>query len=209
MNKKYEYFVNLETYTDNYEDNEANDNDDDYSSWSSTTSFDINGVDFSKGKIEAELVLSSYEFQSGETAYLVFIGWGHGDSFGHAENGGWEAIHLFKDLDLAKMLKMQIQYDCLKSDGMSSTFDYMIDDNSFVSLSTGAWKDYFGGIDTLYVCEVRVGEIYCSIISNDTSVLTDKTSFQNEFLALSEKIKLERFMPSQLDNSKVGKTLKL
>lgn len=207
MNKKYEYFVNLETYTESYEDNEAND--DDYPNWSSTTSFDINGVDFSKLKIDTESVVSSYEFQSGETAYLVFIGWGHGDSFGHAENGGWQALHLFKDLDLAKMLKMQILYDYSKGDIIDSTFDYMVDDNSFISLSTSAWKDYFGGIDTLYVCEVRVGEKYCSIISQNTDIHTDRASFHQEFLALSEKIKLERFMPTQLDNSKLGKTLKL
>lgn len=154
-----------------------------YAQWSATTTLDIKSV----GIEGDETVVASEEFAPGETGYMVFIGWGSGDSFGRATNATLEAIHLFKSKTLAEILFWKIHVDAgVEVDYMKeSPVHYTLDNGATLELYTSPWKGYFEHIDTLYIVECRLGENYARILQDETP---------NKYMAESAEDKIKELL---------------
>lgn len=203
MTQLYEYHIDMSCHTDtNYQEGDA---EYDYS-WSSDTSIIIHGVNLLDSKKTNSTVISTQVFEEGDRAYMVFVAWGSGDSFGHSTNTDHTAVHLFKDKTLAELLIAQIKYDYITNGDnyhyQSSFIEYLADDNSMHKLPTYAWKGYFESIDTLLLSEVIIDKKLCENTIHTIPHESEKKEFQEEFLILSEKVKIERFLNRVENNSK-------
>lgn len=210
MTQLYEYKLDMHTHTNSYREEGTGNYD---NSWSDDTSIDIFGVLSLNNKRNdlSQTVVSTQKFERGDKAYMVFIAWGTGDSFGHSSNSDYIAVHLFKDKTLAELLIAQIKYDYItqanKYDYENSFIEYLTDDNSMHKLPTYAWKGYFESIDTLLLSEVIVGQKNaCNNIPHSVPYHEEeKKEFQENFLILSDKIKMERFLAPESHRQNVLK----
>lgn len=105
-------------------------------------------------------VTSTLDIERGEKAFVVWVEYSTGDSFGHSSRSGTEAIAIFKDYVVAKELADAIEGH--KPDRDISDWDnkYKLklktSDGQEFDIYTGSWHDYFGGLDEVHVDEVLV-----------------------------------------------------
>lgn len=100
-------------------------------------------------------VITELEFNHGEIAYLVWVEWSSGDSFGIGINSQTEPLGLFKDRKSAEELKEEI----LKANE-KKTHDHIIlktsDGQSFNIYIYPDWHWYFERLENVYISNVTI-----------------------------------------------------
>ncbi len=124
-----------------------------YGDWSE--SFDNSFRRITKVKDYADLT-SIFDFKDGEKAYLVWLEYSSGDSFGHDEKSSVTAIGLFKDYKTATELKDKILADNKEKDHEYKPIKIETSDGQKFS-EYPSWKGYFESLDNVIITEVTIG----------------------------------------------------
>lgn len=220
MNKLYEYIIDLTVVNKKASSGNAKKFE---HSWSSINEITVNAVNLLQDKsgciISDNTIVSSEEFKKDDTAYMVFIGWGSGDSFGSSVNSDYMGVHLFKDEVLARILfeKIWLNYICVKDNRNTMLdidmmdfdgIDYLIDNSNVMRLNTVDWSGYFERITLLSIYKVKIGNTLEQISSIDYDVSFDADVVQENLKKLQilfEKNNINKTIKKTLDKPKTIK----
>lgn len=207
----YEYFFNFHAHYEHQSSEGDSGEQYDYS-WSSSTNFTFYNVTIepSKDDIVHESVNSTHKFLPGDRAYLVFAAWGEGDSFGNGDNTDHAAIHLFKNLDLARLLFLKIAQDYYIQDKdlgiYSRKNDFITDSGIKLNIDTSPWSGYFEHLDTLKIFEVDINRDHCRAIECFLEQRQTSEQRSQEIDILSHKVLIENSVDKI---SKLSKAIKI
>lgn len=119
--------------------------------WHSSYTNSLNSVSTAN---EYPDVVSIHDLKPGDRAYLVWVEWSSGDSFGHGDRTSVEAIGLFVDEDSAKGLAACIEDTNSYTNYQTSTkVGYKVttsDGQEFENLYA-PWCGYFESLDSVNV----------------------------------------------------------
>lgn len=97
-------------------------------------------------------IASSHEFQPNEVAFLVWVEYSTGDSFGRAHCGSVESIGLFKDEAVANELVAKLNAKHELSDEDKHKFKHTTSDGQTFEYTWVPWSGYFETLEGVY-CE--------------------------------------------------------
>jgi hypothetical protein len=153
MTNKFKYNVNIEQNCTFREESEE-----EWGEWNAQYNNKL--IDVNKSNKDSQFeVLSDFDFKVGGAAYLVWLEYSSGDSFGQSYCGGVEAIGLFKNKKCAEELENFIKKDYEDSKKVFGTnmLNYTTSDGqNFDYIYTYPWKDYFGGLENVYVEKIKI-----------------------------------------------------
>jgi hypothetical protein len=105
-------------------------------------------------------VNSIHNIKKGKIAYVVWIEWSSGDSFGHGDRCYTETIGLFKDMESAKSLQNQIEtwIPNEKSKKWEDHYSYHFKTPDGQEFKSGfaPWSGYFDSLDSVNIDVVTV-----------------------------------------------------
>lgn len=88
-------------------------------------------------------------------AYVVWVEWSSGDSFGWGKRNNREALGLFEDFECAKELQHYIE-EFTDSEEQDLKFEFMTSDCQLFQMNYVPWIGYFDQLDHVYIDEVLV-----------------------------------------------------
>lgn len=104
-------------------------------------------------------VLSKFDLKKGDDAFVVWIEYSTGDSFGHAERGSTMAIGIFTDVKAARVLAAKInEYDRDVNTAAGDKFKYgfKTPDGQFFECGYAPWLGYFEHLNEVHVDVVEI-----------------------------------------------------
>lgn len=96
-------------------------------------------------------VVCPYKLDSGDSAFVVWVEYSTGDSFGHGERNATETIAMFKDIKAALDLKNKLEKHA-KDEGYE--YDLQCLDGQNIKSGFASWKGYFDHLDEVHVTPV-------------------------------------------------------
>lgn len=148
----YGYAVTINSYCEHSEREDV-----EYGSWSESYSNDIERL-IVKGGSD---VASIHDLQSGDRAFVVWVEWSTGDSFGHGDRSCTEVLGLFKSYEDAEVLKDTIEASSNKYDRRGYENDgvaYWVKtpDGQIFTSGWAPWLGYFESLDSVHIDRVEV-----------------------------------------------------
>ena len=105
-------------------------------------------------------IVTNIDFQIGETAFLVWVEYSRGNSFGCADREGTEIIGLFKSKEVAQELINAIEYHDRNDDERTwderYKFYHKTSDGQEFSYGFVPWAGYFEYLDEIHCEEVCI-----------------------------------------------------
>lgn len=141
------YKVDLEEYM-----YQSESSDELYGDWSSSSSWELRKVTKVHKNTYGD-VSCMFDFAPGDTAFLVWVEYSTGNSFGYAYRGSSESVALFKDYPTAKRLADLIESDGSKDWSYSEV--YKSPDGQEFTIYT-PWLGYFESLEEVHVDEVVI-----------------------------------------------------
>ncbi len=139
------YNVEIYSYCTNSESS-----DEEWGSWSSDHTNIFKSAKPVK-KTDLVDVNSSLDIKSGETAYIVWVEYSTGDSFGCANRGSIEVVGIFQDQDSAQQFKKYLEKSKDKAE-----LDLTTDDGQSFHCNWAPWAGYFEYLDEVYIEETTL-----------------------------------------------------
>lgn len=128
-----------------------------YDSWGESYS---NSFESITNKTNHPNLVSSLKFKKGEKAFLVWIEYSTGDSFGRSDRGHVLPMGLFKDLASAEAFKAEAKFWTPEHDPTnivsSRQCRFHSPDGQVITYHYPEWDDYFGGLDSVNIEEVLI-----------------------------------------------------
>ena len=125
-----------------------------YGSWGTRYDSSVEGIVLDRyHRYYLEEFSVAPQFVPGDIAYVLWMTYGTGDSFG-SSSGEIEVLWVFKDFDVASAARDQIEKQ-IKQDAYSLTF--RDEEGIDRCLSNPCW-DYFSGLEDLYLSEFLVDD---------------------------------------------------
>ena len=121
-----------------------------FGSWEEIHSNSFKGIDKSQSP-DANCI---HDIQVGEVAYVVWVEYSSGDSFGHSE-GNYEIIAVLKDFNEAENLAKAIR---AHEDSEEYEFLWTSSDGQQVFYGFAPWSGYFEHISDIHVESAIVGK---------------------------------------------------
>ena len=119
-----------------------------YGEWSASSGHSIDN--YITREEEHPDVTAPFELLPGDKAYVVWVQWSSGDSFGYESGADAEAVAIFKDLQVAVKLITKIQ-----NDAKSNTLKF-IGENQTIDIKWCPWSGYFEHVDFVQYKEVEM-----------------------------------------------------
>jgi len=104
-------------------------------------------------------VLSKHDLKKGDDAFVVWIEYSTGDSFGRADRGSTMAIGIFTDIKAARVLATKIKdfdRDVNTSAGDKFKYGFKTPDGQFFECGYAPWLGYFEHLDEVHVDVVEI-----------------------------------------------------
>jgi hypothetical protein len=100
-------------------------------------------------------VTSTYEITPGEDAWVVWVEYSTGDSFGHGDCNGTEVVGIFRkeDYHAAKSLKEQIHRHAAAD---FASYRFETSDGQVFESGCAPWSGYFERLDEVHIDRVCV-----------------------------------------------------
>ena len=130
-----------------------------YGSWKEE--YDVSVQNRVSKVIQYPSVVSSFDFEPGEMAYLITVVYSSGDSFGKSTNGSYEDIWLFKNPKVAMDFKRHIlsveKTRTWKDTPQTKDYHYRNDEEDFVYEPNDIpWNHYFERFEECLLTMVMV-----------------------------------------------------
>ena len=139
--------VDINQYcTEDYHDGEQ------WGEWRQSYDNSFRGIEICKDEYPDITCLD--DVTHGDTAYVVWCEWSHGDSFGHADRGSAEVVAMFKDYETAKKLEEAIY----KGPQEKFRFDFEWGSNKIEMYTP--WVGYFEHLDDVHIERVTIPNIH-------------------------------------------------
>lgn len=147
------YNVDIASYCDN-----SQRSDEPYGDWSESYSNSLKSVTKSS---KSSNVLSKFDFKKGDSAFLVWVEYSTGNSFGRSDRGCTEVIGIFKDVKHAKELAEKIQnhndgkdVDTIKGDKYA--YKFKTEDGQLFECGFASWVGYFENLEEIHIDHVTI-----------------------------------------------------
>lgn len=149
----YGYKVNIERYCDHSEQEAV-----EWGSWSASYTNTIDGLIIKE--TEHPDVASIYDLKPGERAFIVWVEWSSGDSFGRGIREYTEVIGLFTKYEDAEVLKEKLESE-LTYDDSSYGVDKVVywiktPDGQIFQTGFAPWRGYFETLESVHIDRVEV-----------------------------------------------------
>jgi hypothetical protein len=141
------YSVKLEQYCDHEEHSPE-----EYGSWSSSSSWTCDRM--ARKVSEYPDVVSIFDFPVGSNALVVWVQWGSGDSFGHADGAYAECLGMFKDMDSASSLREQVEQWTRSTKGYD--YEFTTPDGQVFKSGFAPWIGYFDSLEAVNIEVVAI-----------------------------------------------------
>lgn len=130
-----------------------------YGSWSESYSNSIDKL-IEKTTTYPDVV-SLHDLQSGDRAYVVWVEWSTGDSFGRGECAQMEVLGLFKTYEDAEVLKDAIEateenYSRTSFESDQSAYWVKTPDGQIFTSGWAPWLGYFESLEGVHIDRVEV-----------------------------------------------------
>lgn len=146
------YNVNIESFCDDSYQSEER-----YGDWHSSYHNTLKDVTKIDEKDAYPDVTSIHDFKVGDIAYLVWVEWSTGDSFGHASRSQTEAIALLKEGKDAFKLAELIRNPPKKKKDVSQSITFKDSTGQVVDIRYFPWCGYFETLENVNVEAVQIG----------------------------------------------------
>ena len=126
-----------------------------YGEWRESWDNHLKGI--ARAGVEHPDVVSIHDIARGEDAWVVWVEYSSGDSFGCADRGYTDVIGIFRKADYAaaeelqRGLEVTSKYDYNRHDYKIETSDGQVFESGFAS-----WTGYFDSLDTVHIERVTV-----------------------------------------------------
>jgi hypothetical protein len=121
-----------------------------YGSWSESYTNTLSSKFATKG---GHSVASTLDIPAGSTAYVVWVEWSTGDSFGWADRSATEVVGIFADEAAADHLSRAIREQNWSS---KESYDIRTPDGQQFQSRFAPWAGYFDRLDSVHVDVVEV-----------------------------------------------------
>jgi len=132
--------------------------DEEFASWGESSDWNLGGTATPEKKYPD--VVCPHDFAPGDTAYLVWVVYSTGDSFGHHSGGGHELVGLFRDRDTAEKLAADIEANAWaynrRGGSRDAGYHFVTPDGQEFKSGYAPWKGYFESLDNARVDSVVI-----------------------------------------------------
>lgn len=146
--KMFGFNVKINKYQEHYESDSQP-----YGSWSASSHHEIDSIIFKTDDYPD--VTAPFDFNMGDTAFVVWAQWSSGDSFGNESGASAEAIGVFKDAKAAFELKNHIDSVNWRKE---NTLDFKTSDGQHFKMGWCGWSGYFESLDFIAIETVLVND---------------------------------------------------
>lgn len=151
-NSKFGYGVDIDKICTHSESS-----DEPYGYWHQSYSNTFQSI--SKGGTYPDVV-STHDLNKGDKAFVVWVEYSHGDSFGHSDRGNVEVVGVFTDKAIAEELKAAlIDYEKHKPGKQWDDryrFHFKTSDGQEFNYGFVPWSGYFEHLDDVHIQETQI-----------------------------------------------------